>query len=192
MAIVSLLHHDPAHCYARSCYEYQVNSLLTLHRSLHRVGTQLPIHVLLSGWHDHPRVEDAVRAIGPVTIHRAHTSIQPPNWAVEWHRGTFAKLLVLNLSQQLDTRVLFLDGDILAMRSIDHLQHALLNHAAAFCTKPWEGINGGVMLLDARRGVPGALDVEDAWRFFAQLTRNRPARRASRNAHTYILRAHRR
>lgn len=167
MAIVSVFHHDPAHCAARSCYEYQANLLLTLHRSLRHVGTTLPIHVLLSGWHD-PRLEKALQAGGAVTLHREEASaVRPPSWAIEWHRSTFAKLLVLNLSRALEARVLFLDNDVIALRNVDHLQNIATD---AICVKPWEGLNSGVMVLDARTAAPGALDVDDVWNFVAQMS----------------------
>ena len=99
-------------------YEEQVHQLLRLHSSLLAVNCSLPVYIILSGWQNQTVVRTLRALRGDVTIVRMGSVVPPPlhdqagGWARQWYRGTFAKLLVLNLTLALRARALYVDNDM--------------------------------------------------------------------------------
>ena len=150
--IAYVLHNDPA-CRrsggggTEASYERVVNDMLLSHASLRLVHTTLPVHVLLSGWHNHSLVA-LLRSRG-IQVHGA-SPVPIPVWSKLWYRCTFAKLRVLQLAATLRRRVLYLDTDVVAFTNVDHLALAA---APAFVFRDYRnfttgsGLNSGVFLV---------------------------------------------
>uniref|UniRef100_A0A7S3F5P6 Nucleotide-diphospho-sugar transferase domain-containing protein n=1 Tax=Haptolina ericina TaxID=156174 RepID=A0A7S3F5P6_9EUKA len=161
LVIALSLHFDPAHMRSGSIppeglYEKHANALLRAHAGLLLVNTTLPVHVLLTGWHNTSFVE-MLHGLGMIPHH--YRSVPAPQWAKLWYRGNFNKLNLLILASALHRRVLYLDNDVVPFRNIDHLQ---LSPAPAFVFRNHTeiGVNGGMMLLP----VLSAAEVEAAFR----------------------------
>eukprot|EP00966_Prymnesium_polylepis_P212812 4928748-Prymnesium_polylepis.1 len=84
--------------------------------SLRRVGTTLPIHLLLAG-ERREKFERILRELGVQVSDSPY--IRPAPWANSFHAGSFAKLHALALGQF--DRVLVLDLDCVVLRNIDHM-----------------------------------------------------------------------
>jgi hypothetical protein len=100
-------------------YEDTATLVLRCVLSLRRVGTALPIHLLVSGERDARR--EGVIAAHDVRIEPV-PPVRAPAWASPWMRGTFAKFAALSLTRF--QRIILLDGDTMVTRNIDHLSLA--------------------------------------------------------------------
>ena len=96
------------------------SSLLLAHASLLKVGTTLAVHAIVCGWQN----ASAVSLLGArgLQVHY-FPSVPVPTWARLWYRGHFAKLNVMRLAQKLQSRVIFMDNDVVAFRTVDHLRY---------------------------------------------------------------------
>ena len=129
-------------------YLARADSLLRACASLALVNASVPIHVLLGG-HHYPRFVAHLRALPRVHVHPIATVRATPSWARREYYSTFAKLLTLNLSYHLKSRVLYMDYDVFALRG---LSRVLSTPAPAFVFYPNHaaGLNSGVFLVHVR------------------------------------------
>ena len=187
VSIVITYHHNSSswfvkHWYMADPFRSYLNSMRLLFRlvlSLRRVGTRLPVHLLLSGERHPPLerwlVQHGVQLLeweGPdysqFDYRGSRERQKPPSpgrlrlplWANRHHRGTFTKLQTLSLFQF--RKVVVLDTDMVALHNIDHLAQAPTpglsfrwdcRHREAHELRPtraWE-LNSGVMVLRPSR-----------------------------------------
>lgn len=138
--------------YRADPFRSYLNSMRLISRliiSLRRVGTQLPIHLLMSGERHAGFEQQLVERLG-VGVLSTGIRIPVPRWSNPFHRGSFAKLAVLSLIQF--RRVVVLDSDAVVLQNVDFLAGV---PAPAFvyrfkCYGPkhkiWE-MNSGMMVL---------------------------------------------
>jgi len=122
-------------------YQVGFKMLSSLLLTLRLVQTTLPIHTMVTA--RLPSYEAALRRLGSTVLPIDTRRVIVPRWASEMHRGTFAKLLLLELTQF--ERIIFLDSDCQVVRNIDHLAAAPAP-SLAFHRKD-DGPNSGVMVL---------------------------------------------
>ena len=189
IGIIVTYHHNSSvwfvkHWYMSDPFRSYLNSMRLLFRlvlSLRRVGTKLPLHLLLSG-ERHPVFENwlirqGVRLLdgegpdyGQFDYRGAKDKLKPPDtrstrlrlppWANRHHRGTFSKLQALSLTQF--RKVIVLDTDMIALQNIDHLAQAPTpglsfrwdcRHREAYESRPSRAweLNSGMMVLRPSR-----------------------------------------
>ena len=88
-------------------------------RSARRVGTRLPIHVIVGPERDEKKEAALLKHGVHVT---AGPFIRPPVWANKYHRLAFGKIGALSLVQF--DKVFVFDNDMALAHNIDHLAHA--------------------------------------------------------------------
>lgn len=118
--------------------------------SLRHVNTRMPIHLLMSGERHAGFERQLVERLG-VGVLSTSVSFSVPKWANAFHRGSFAKLAALSLTQF--SRVVVLDSDTVVFQNIDFLMAvpapAFVYRFKCYNTKSkiWE-MNSGTMVLD--------------------------------------------
>ena len=100
-------------------YEREVNRLVWLLRSAQRVGTSLPLHVVVAGDRN-ASAEDRLRQHG-ATITES-TTVDAPRWSSSFHKFSFSRIAALAMTQF--RKVIVIDNDMTLIGNIDDLADA--------------------------------------------------------------------
>jgi len=108
-----------------AAYDREMQRILWFIRSARKVGTKLPIHVIVGPERDEKKEKkllDAAKAIKANVHVTEGPFVIPPVWANRYHRLTFGKIGALALTQF--DKVFVFDNDMALAHNVDHLAFA--------------------------------------------------------------------